>query len=554
MANETTTQIYAESPEIEAYKKNLLAAATHLQAPELPAYQVAGLTPQQYAAMYAGEKGIGAYAPYLQTGTQNVGLGSQLVGQAANILQGADTRGQFGAAQSALNQAFLPIAQMGQAQTGLANAVTQYNNAGIPITKMGEAQTGLANAQEELAKSGQPISQMGQQQGILDAQKRLANAGIPINAMGYSQQNIENARGTLNQGIGSLYGAAQGYNPMMTQAFMNPYQQDVVDASMREIERQGSLARQQEGARAVAAGAFGGSRQSVARAALDRDLMQQKANTVASLMNQGYSQAQASGMAAFEQQQQRQLAQAQGLQSAAGMGSQLAGQQANIYGQQSQLEQQLAQNMGNLAGQQANIYGQQAQLRQQMAQNMGSLAGQQANIYGQQSQLGQQVGQGLANVAGQQANIYGQQSQLGQQLGQGIGALAGQQFGIGQGISQGLAGYGNQLAGMGAQQAQLGQAAQGMAQNDINFLYNLGGQQQQQQQRELDALRATQMQNAQQPYQQLGFISDIYRGAPTSQMALTQQNSATPSAFQQIAGLTTGLVTGAGAAKSAGIL
>jgi hypothetical protein len=505
MANETTTQIVAESPEIEAYKKNLLTAATNLQAPELPAYQVAGLTPQQYAAMYAGEKGIGAYAPYLQAGTQNVGLGSQMVGQAANILQGADTRGQFGAAQSALNQAFLPIAQMGQAQTG------------------------LANAQEELAKAGQPISQMGQQQGILDAQKRLANAGIPINSMGYSQQNIENARGTLNQGIGSLYGAAQGYNPMMTQAFMNPYQQDVVDASMREIERQGSLARQQEGARAVAAGAFGGSRQSVARAALDRDLMQQKANTVASLMNQGYSQAQASGMAAFEQQQQRQLAQAQGLQSAAGMGSQLAGQQANIYGQQSQLEQQLAQNMGNLAGQQANIYGQQAQLRQQSAQNMG-------------------------NLAGQQANIYGQQSQLGQQLGQGIGALAGQQFGIGQGISQGLAGYGNQLAGIGAQQAQLGQAAQGMAQNDINFLYNLGGQQQQQQQRELDALRATQMQNAQQPYQQLGFISDIYRGAPTSQMALTQQTSATPSAFQQIAGLGTGLVAGAGAAKSAGIL
>jgi hypothetical protein len=408
MANEITQQIISESPEIEAYKKNLLAAATNLQAPELPAYQVAGMSPQQYAALYAGEQGIGAYAPYLQAGTQNVGRGTQMIGQAANLLQGADTRGQFGAAQNALNQAAMPIQQMGQAQRG-----------------------------------------------------------------------IRQAQGTLNQGIGALSGASQGYNPFMVQAYMNPYQQNVVDTSMQEIERQGALARQQEGARAVAAGAFGGSRQSVARAALDRDLMQQKANTAAQLMSQGYSQAQAASMAAFEQQKQRQLAQAQGYQSAAGMGGQLAGQQANI---------------------------------------------------------------------------YGQQSQLGQQLAQGIGSLANQQFNIGQNISQGLAGYGGQLAGMGAQQAQLGQMAQNMGQSDVNFLYNLGGQQQQQQQRELDALRATQMQNAQQPYQQLGFISDIYKGAPTSQMALTQQTSATPSAFQQIAGLGTGIAAGAGAAKAAGIL
>jgi len=408
MANEITQQIFSESPEIEAYKKNLLSAATNLQAPELPAYQVAGMSPQQYAALFAGEQGIGAYAPYLQAGTQNVGRGTQMIGQAANMLRGADTRGQFGAAQTALNQAAMPIQQMGQAQRG-----------------------------------------------------------------------IRQAQGTLNQGIGSLYGASQGYNPYMVQAYMNPYQQNVVDTSMQEIERQGALARQQEGARAVAAGAFGGSRQSVARAALDRDLMQQKANTAAQLMSQGYSQAQANAMTAFEQQKQRQLAQAQGYQSAAGMGGQLAGQQANI---------------------------------------------------------------------------YGQQSQLGQQLAQGIGSLANQQFNIGQNISQGLAGYGGQLAGMGAQQAQLGQAAQAMGQSDVNFLYNLGGQQQQQQQRELDALRATQMQNAQQPYQQLGFISDIYKGAPTSQMALTQQTSATPSAFQQIAGLGTGVAAGAGAARAAGIL
>jgi hypothetical protein len=60
------------------------------------------------------------------------------------------------------------------------------------------------------------------------------------------------------------------------------------------------------------------------------------------------------------------------------------------------------------------------------------------------------------------------------------------------------------------------------------------------------------MQNAMQPYQQLGFQSDIYKGAPSSQMALVSQNQAAPSPFQQIAGLGTGLITGAAAASKLG--
>jgi hypothetical protein len=108
-------------------------------------------------------------------------------------------------------------------------------------------------------------------------------------------------------------------------------------------------------------------------------------------------------------------------------------------------------------------------------------------------------------------------------LGQGIGSLAGQQFGIGSQMSQGLGALGGQLGQLGVQQGAMGQAAQQLGQGDVNFLYNLGSQQQRQQQAVLDAQRASAMQTAMQPYQQLAFQSDIYKGAPSTQMALPQQ-------------------------------
>jgi hypothetical protein len=132
--------------------------------------------------------------------------------------------------------------------------------------------------------------------------------------------------------------------------------------------------------------------------------------------------------------------------------------------------------------------------------------------------------------------------------------LATQQFGVGQNISQGLGSLGAQLGNMGVQQAGLGAQAQAMGQQDVNFQYNLGAQQQRQSQAELDALRATQMQQALQPQQQLAFVSDIYKGAPSTQMAITQQQTPTPSPFQQIAGLGVAGVSAAAAGARAGIL
>ena len=109
----------------------------------------------------------------------------------------------------------------------------------------------------------------------------------------------------------------------------------------------------------------------------------------------------------------------------------------------------------------------------------------------------------------------------------------------------------SQLGNLGVQQAALGQTAQQLGQNDVNFLYNIGQQQQAQQQRELDAARNTQLQKAYEPYQRLGFLSDIYKGAPTSQQSITSATAPTASTAQQVAGLgIAGLAAGTAAQKA----
>jgi hypothetical protein len=104
------------------------------------------------------------------------------------------------------------------------------------------------------------------------------------------------------------------------------------------------------------------------------------------------------------------------------------------------------------------------------------------------------------------------------------------------------------------QQAALGQNTQAMGQQDANFLFNMGSTQQKQQQSEIDAARQNELTQNMQPYQQLGFLSDIYKGAPSSQMAVTTQSQATPSPFQQVAGLGIGATAAAAAASRTGII
>ena len=164
---------------------------------------------------------------------------------------------------------------------------------------------------------------------------------------------------------------------------------------------------------------------------------------------------------------------------------------------------------------------------------------------GQQAALGAQYGQ----LGTQAAGVIGQQAALQQQLGQGIGALTSQELQTQLQKAAGLGSLSTQAANMGVQQAALGEAAQRMGQTDVQNLFGMGEAQRQLQQQNIEAQRQTALQNIYQPYQQLGLVGDIYRGAPTTQMAtsITQQQQQSP--FMQALGLGIGALSTAAAAN-----
>ena len=542
-----TTQYVREAPDIEAYKKNLMAAAAAMKPPTLAPYQVAGLTQDQKEAIAAGREGIGAFTPYLQSGYDALASSQTTLGEAADTLRGADTRDQFAAAQTAMNNAAVPAAAMGN----LANA------AGAGIGQLSLGSQGMGQAQDmALAAARQPGFDRGiETLGMGAEQGAKAAAGLGAAPLAKAAGNIQAGQMGPAERVQTQSFGQEG----TAQSMMSPYMDAVVKAQQRDAMRQAGIMGTQRAAQATRAGAFGGSRQAIENAEAERNLSTQLGDIQSSGLQSAFQQAQGQ----FNTEQQAKLAAQQSNQQA---GLTVGGQNLNAQ-QQAALANQGVQQQTNLANQaMQGQYGQAgAQLGMQAAgltQNVGQaqlgaanqqgqLGMQAANQYGQMA--GQQAGlaKDYANIAGQQANILGQQSQLQQQLGQGIGSLAGQQFAIGQGMSQGLGSLATQNANTGVQQAALGQTAQQLGQNDVNFQYNLGAQQQRQSQAELDALRATKTQENMQPYQQLAFQSDIYKGAPSTQMAITTQNQPSASPFQQIAGAGTAALGIAGAANAA---
>ena len=86
-------------------------------------------------------------------------------------------------------------------------------------------------------------------------------------------------------------------------------------------------------------------------------------------------------------------------------------------------------------------------------------------------------------------------------------------------------------------QAGLGQLGQQMGVQDINTLLGIGGLQQQQGQRQLDVARANTLAQQALPYQQIGFMSDIFRGVPALQQTYSTTTTPPPSRTSQLLGL-----------------
>ena len=139
----------------------------------------------------------------------------------------------------------------------------------------------------------------------------------------------------------------------------------------------------------------------------------------------------------------------------------------------------------------------------------------------------------------------GRQQQLGQltgQIGAGLGSLGAQTGALGQ-----------QLGGLGIQQAGLGEMGTNLNTQDIQNLMTTGATERGVNQAGLDALRLTNLQRYTQPYQQYGFLSDIYSGTPTGSSTLTAASAPQVSPFQTAMGLGISGLAAASGAQRAGL-
>jgi hypothetical protein len=337
-------------------------------------------------------------------------------------------------------------------------------------------QSAITNATQGVG-AYQPYLTQGSQaigQGIGAVGTGLETLGSAVGQLPAAQQGYLNQQNAMlqaqaqgqagtQQAQAMTAGADYGFDPTAYQQYMDPYMNDVIQQQYQDIQRQGDIAKQGANAQAVGSGAFGGSRQGIQQAEINRNVLDQQARTGSQLRSAGFQQA-------------------------------------------SNLAQQAAAAQAGQQLQQASLYGQQA------------------------GQLGQQGMQG-AQGYGQTAAGLGNLAQLTGQLGQSTGAL-------GQTVGQ-----------LGTATAGLGQLGQQMGVQDVNSLLGVGALQQGQDQKSLDAARADSLAQQALPYQQVGFMSDIFRGVPALQQTYSSSTTPGPSTGSQMMGLG---IAGLGAVGAAG--
>ena len=115
--------------------------------------------------------------------------------------------------------------------------------------------------------------------------------GQQINTAAYdpkvaAQTALQTGASAAAQGLGSLTGP-QAYQP-----YMSPYQQEVMDTTLSEFDRQQTIGQQGLRDQAIAAGAYGGGREGVMQAQYMNQGAMNRAQLQAQLLNQGFMQAQ----------------------------------------------------------------------------------------------------------------------------------------------------------------------------------------------------------------------------------------------------------------------
>lgn len=294
-------------------KAALLAGGAYLAAP-----YVMGTGAATGTGLTAGSTGLGLTgAGTTAAGGLGAGIGTSLglgAGEAAlgtGLGLGGSTVGGLGLGAG--------TAALGGIGAGLGTSAAAGGlGAGAGTSLLGSVGSALGNLStaQQLGLGAAALGATGALGGNQPTSSTTTSSIDPDIKAAYLR-NLGEARETA-AGLGQRqFAPMTEYNLGMVQRYMNPFEQEVIQGSLGDIERARQMQRAQENVQATAARAFGGSRQGVTRSLVDEAALRDVANLTSRLRSQGFTQAQNLGLA--QEDLRRQLEQ-QRLDAARGLG------------------------------------------------------------------------------------------------------------------------------------------------------------------------------------------------------------------------------------------
>ena len=219
-------------------------------------------------------------------------------------------------------------------------------------------------ANELLAQAQQPLV-VPQQQVLGFSPTQQSAMNLAFQGIGSYQPFLDAAQAAQTAGLGTIGAGAQTvagaqFEPTgdRIKQFMDPYQQNVTQEALKEIDRQAAMAQNQLSGQAVKAGAFGGSRFGIQQSELARNAADLKSRRIFEDLSRNFQQAQGAARAANQQRIQAGQVFGQLGRGASGIGGAMAGlgaQTQQLAGQDVQqlmgiggLQQQLGQTALNV--------------------------------------------------------------------------------------------------------------------------------------------------------------------------------------------------------------
>ena len=219
-------------------------------------------------------------------------------------------------------------------------------------------------------------------QGVGSYQPHLTQAGTYGTQAGTTMGGVS----PYITGAAGLTGAGAGTGAGSISEYMSPYQQQVIDTSLAEFDRQAAMRQQGISDQAVALGGYGGGREGVQLAEYQTQSDRNRALLQAQMQQQGFGQAQQARQQSYQNQLGLAGAQAGLAQGQMGLGS---------------YQQGLAQLTPQLAGGDIGTLSQIGGIQQQQAQRTADAQAQAAQMMAQEpyQRLGV-YGQGIQGLSG----------------------------------------------------------------------------------------------------------------------------------------------------------